>query len=137
MISPFPTDAISGKNGAIARPWSVWMNSLQNHTNFGTPPSKDTNITATNGIRVTSDKMRIISATAGNTTPTINPQISKGFDGQHLMIEGLDDIKTVTIRNADGVSLKSGATFVVGKDDIIEFNFNESKNLWIEKSNNN
>jgi hypothetical protein len=137
MLGPFPKEVIVGIEGKIARTWDVWMNALQNHVDKGQPASKNTDISAALGVRVVSDKMRIQSATAGNTTVTLNPQISKGFDGQHLMLEGLDDTKTVTIRNADGVSLKSGSTFVIGEDDIIELNFNESKNLWIEKSNNN
>lgn len=137
MIGPYPTGAISVKGGETTRAWGVWMNALQNHTNFGAPPSEDTFIFAGAGVRVTSDKMRILSGTAGNVTITANPQISTGFDGQQLLLEGLNDTRTVTLSTGNGIALKSGATFVVGKDDIIEFNFNESKNLWIEKSNNN
>ncbi len=138
MISPFPDDNMNHPmTGKLERPWNVWFNAVQNQVNFGSPPSINTPISAATGIRLKSDKMRVISATAGNTTITANPQISAGFDGQQIVIEGLDNTKTVTISNGLGVSLKSGATFVLGADDIIEFSFNKSKDLWIEKNNNN
>jgi hypothetical protein len=138
MIGPFPRDDFLEKTNRPIRTWNVWFNKLKDQANFGEPPSANIDITATIGIQLTSDLMRIQSATAGAITVTVNPQISKGHDGQKIILEGLNNTKTVTITTGNGLILAGGASFIIGLNDIIGLIYNEAKNLWLEmyRSNN-
>jgi len=132
ILGPFPKEKISEDDGNITRTWNVWMNKVQNHTNFGQPPSPNTDVTATEGIKLTSHNMRIQSVTAGAITITANPQITPGYDGQELRLEGLDNVKTVTITNGNGLDLTGGASFTIGNNDVINLHYNKAKDLWTE-----
>lgn len=131
-IGPFPKDKIIQDGGDLVRTWNVWMNKLQNFVNYGQPPSKNTDVVAADGIKVTSSNMRIQSTTAGAITVTANPQITPGYDGQELRLEGVDNVKTVTITNGNGLVLTGGASFTLGNNDVISLQFNKAKGLWIE-----
>lgn len=137
MVGPFPKDEFLQNDNRPARTWNVWLNQLRNDVDFGKPPSSNTDITASIGIKLTHDIMRIQSATAGPITTTANPQISKGQDGQQIVLEGLDDVKTVTITNGNGLALAGGLSFVIGNNDVIGLIYNEAKNLWLEKHRSN
>lgn len=121
-------------HGKLSRTWGDWMNNLKNLVNTGEPPSKDTDVTAAGGINLLSPLMRIQSATAGAITIIKNPQITAGYDGQEILIEGLSDVKTPTITTGNGLKLAGGASFAIGEDDTIKLHFNKAKNLWIEIS---
>ena len=137
MLSPFPDDAFLHEDGKFSKNWETWMTKLKQTVNFGQPPSKNTDVVSADGINITSSKMRIQSATAGAITVTANPQISKGYDGQEITLEGLSNTKTVTITNGNGLKLAGGSSFLIGSDDVIKLHYNESKNLWIENSRSN
>lgn len=137
-VGSYPKDPVLNTSGMPSRSWDVWLTRLQNIIDFGNPASSDTDISAATGIQKTNDLMRVQSATSGNTTITANPQITPGsYDGEVLQIEGLDAVKTVTISNGTGLAIKSGATFVLGLNDFIEFSWNRAAELWIEIGNNN
>lgn len=136
MLAPFPKDNLTQDN-SLTRTWDVWMKNLQDLQNFGDPPSSDTEVTAAGGVNLTSHRMRIKSATAGAITITKNPQISAGYDGQEISIEGLDNTKTVTLTDGNGLATAGGASFTLGDNDIIRFSYNKSKNLWIEHTRSN
>lgn len=121
-------------HGKLSRTWGVWMNNLKNLVNTGEPPSKNTDVTAAGGIKLTTNDMRIQSATAGAIIVSANPQITPGFDNQKISLEGLSDVKTVAVTNGNGLKLAGGASFVIGEDDTIHLHFNKAKNLWIEDS---
>lgn len=137
MLSPFPQDKFLHPNGKFNRTWDVWMNHLKNTVNFGQPPSSDTDVVAAEGIRLTSPKMRIQSATAGAINISAIPQMSPGYDGQRALIQGLSDIRTVQINNGNGLKLAGAASFVFGEDDTMDLHFNAAKQLWIEISRSN
>jgi len=131
MLSPLPNDNILDANGNISRTWNNWLNNLKNLVNFG-ESAQNVDVTADQGISVISNKMRIQSVTSGAITITRDPQISAGFDGQFLHLEGRDDVKTVQLDNGKGLKLKGAASFVVGNNDVIMLHYNAAKSLWIE-----
>ena len=138
--NPFSTEPYA--TGLISPEWDSWFVKVRDHANKGENPSDTQNIEAATGINLTSDVTNlIIRIQSGETGPiniTKNPQISKGFDGQVITIEGQDNTKTVTLDDGDGLVLAGGTSFTIGEHDIIRFHFNEIKNLWIEhyRSNN-
>jgi len=133
-LGPMPTDVLTGSDGMLTQSWHTWINNLKNLINFGNPPSADTGITAIGGVPLTNDYMRIQSATAGPITISSNPQISKGFDGQKILIEGLSATKTVEFIDGNGLKLAGAASFIFADSDSMILHFNEAKNLWIEDS---
>jgi hypothetical protein len=89
------------------------------------------NVVAATGITPVNDMIiPIQSSTAGDTNITATPQIVAGTNGQLLTLIGVDDIKTVTLDDGDGLALDNGQSFTLGQNDIIEFVFYNS--LWIE-----
>jgi len=93
--------------------------------------STDTAITAAGGITVTKGVMRVLG-NGGAVDITANPQIVAGTDGQRVIIQGTNDTNTVKIDDGTGVVLTSGVSFVVGKNDIIEFMYDSGESAWIE-----
>lgn len=132
-LDRFPNDPVIEGN-KFSRTWNVWLNNLKDLVNFGDPPSKDTEVIATDGIKLLSSKMRIKSNTGGAISITADPQISAGYDGELLDIEGLDNTATVQLNNGNGVVLTAGAAFTFGNNDAMILRFNKVKNLWIERS---
>lgn len=137
MVGPFPKDAVIKLDGRLSRVWDSWMTNVQNNVDFGKPPSSLAEITATGGIQVTTESMRIISSTAGNVTVTANPRITPMNDNAFLRLEGNDDTRTVTLADGNGLSLTGGTTVVLGNNDVIAFHFNKSKDLWVEDYRSN
>lgn len=135
-LAPMPDDKVIHELGAFSRPWNVWFNNAKNLINFGEPPSKNTDITAAVGIQLLSPKMRIQSVTAGAIIITADPQISPGYDGQEITIQGLDNVKTVQIADGTGIKLIGASPFIFDQYAIMKFHFNKSDNLWIEISRN-
>ncbi len=132
MIGPYPKDPFIDNRNRPQRSWAVWLNNLRNKVDFGTPPSPETEISAASGIELSSSHMRIKGAGGSPITITANPQITKGFDGQSILVEGLDNVAPVTMNNGNGVELKT-ASIVFDKNTIYEFIYNEMQNLWIRK----
>jgi hypothetical protein len=138
MLGPIPQDKLTIISGTITRTWKVWLQNLQNLVDFGETPSGETEIIGANGLSFGGHYqiLRIISSTAGNTTVTKNPQIAPGFDGQVGIIEGLDNTRTVTISNGNGIVLKGASPFVIANNDVIQLHYNKGKDLWIEDYRN-
>jgi molybdopterin-binding protein len=124
------------KDGKLTPNWKTYFTNVKNEINLGEAPAPIQEITAAEGIKVTSQRanitIRIISATSGNVTPTINPQVSNGFDGQVITIMGGDDTRTVTLNDGNGLKLSSGITLKEHTNLVLEYN--AAKTLWIEKA---
>ncbi len=130
--APIYDTPVEGDN--FTHMWQQWFSNLTQQVNQGEAAISQ-EITATGGITVSSDFMRVISATAGNVNITKNPQIGAGrFDRMSLTIEGKDNTRTVTLDNGDGLKLTGGASFTLANGDIITFSYNKSQDLWIEIS---
>jgi hypothetical protein len=138
MLGPAPKDPMTLPNNEVSRTWKVWLQNAQNLIDFGEPPSGETEIIGANGLAFAGHYqiLRIISSTGGNTTVTKNPQIAPGFDGQVGIIEGLNNTRTVTISNGNGIVLKGGTPFAIANNDVIQLHYNKSKDLWIEDYRN-
>ena len=88
----------------------------------------DTIVTDTSYIKV--------SGNSGAVTLTSVIQVSTGtYDGQLVIIRGMDDINTLTISDGNGVSLAGAVSMVLGLDDILMLMWNGS--IWIELSRSN
>jgi len=86
-------------------------------------------ITASGGLTVTHDIMRIVSD-GGDVNITANPQITPGTrDGQPLKIIGTSDTNKVIFDNGDGLSMSISVT--VGNKDVIDYHWSVSENEWI------
>ena len=137
MIDPISKDVFLSQDGRLSRTWDVWFNNLINIVNQGDPPSSDTEVSASGGIKLVSHTMRIKSDTGNPIVLTANPQMSPGYDNQEVKIEGLSDTATVQIINGNGFALNGGANFTVKNNSVLIVHFNKSKNLWIENSRSN
>ena len=116
--------------------WGKWFNSVRNGVVYGKRPPVTQNITATEGIKVLvvyKDLIiRIQGASAGTIDITVNPQISKGFDGQFITIEGMSNTNKVKLDNGSGLQLTNSASITLEIGDLIKLHYTESRNLWIE-----
>lgn len=138
MLGPIPKDRMIKEDGKVDRIWTVWLQNNQDLVDHGEPPTFVTEIIAADGIAFGAHRQitSIISSTGGNTTVTANPRIAKGFDGQVGIVEGSNNTRTVTISTGNGIVLKGGSPFTITDNDVIQFHFNESKDLWIEDYRN-
>lgn len=90
-------------------------------------------IVATTGIATVSDmNIRIQSSTAGDSTVTANPAIVAGSSGQILTLFGVDNTKTVTFTDGNGIKLDTGQSITLGLDDNISFKYINTN--WVEIS---
>ena len=109
-----------------------WFNSIQDVINKGEPPSKITEITGSIGIRPSGKKMRLISSGTGNMPITVNPQITFGsYDGQELLLEGIDNTRTVELDDGDGLQLEQ-SNYRMGEGDILKLQYNAVRKIWVE-----
>lgn len=136
MIRKHPQDAqvISASN-QLDPHYSDWMSDLVDEVNEGEIPAPTQAIAADVGVQIVSPVNNLIVRLAGDggvINITANPQISAGFDGQNITLEGTDDVNTVQLDDGDGLALAGGASFTMGNNDIINFHFNAAKDLWIE-----
>lgn len=124
------------KQGKMSPAWQKYFETNKDEVNRGENPAPQQEIAASVGIKVTSQRtnitIRIISATAGDTNVTANPQIGAGFDGQLISLFGEDDVKTVTLHDGDGLKLSAGITLKEHTNLVLEYN--KAKALWIEKT---
>lgn len=110
-----------------------WFTKLSRLVDFGKPPSTTQKIIATRAIQaIVNSIIRLQSATGGSVDITANPQISAGYDGQEIILEGQDNTKTVKLDNGDGLQLAGGASFTLTEGDILKLHFNKSRSIWIE-----
>ena len=122
--------------GKLQPSWQTYFNNARDEINLGEAPAPQQEISASGGVKVTSQRtnitIRIISATGGNTTVAANPQISVGFDGQVITIIGENNTRTVTLNDGNGLKLSSSVTLKEHTNLALEYN--ASKLLWIEKT---
>ena len=76
--------------------------------------------------------IRVQSSTTSACNISANPQITDGFDGQELIIEGSDSTKTVQLNNGTGLQLAGGVAMVLKQGDVIKLHYNSTRSLWIE-----
>lgn len=122
--------------GQVITHWHNFLQGIQTAIESGQSIGLPISIVATDGINlgqcIKSSIKRVISSTSGDTTVTKNPQISAGFDGQEVTIEGSDSVKTVTLTNGNGLQLANGASIILKNGDIIKLHYNASRAIWIE-----
>ena len=137
MLEPRPQDKIAGEI-EVNDNWSLWFNLLTDRINYGEPPSDTISLGASDQIRVNSSLMRIQASSAGTIQLTSNPQVTAGFDGQRITIEGMNDTNIIRIIDGNGLQLAGSASFDLGLGDTITLHYNKSRNIWIEnyRSNN-
>lgn len=115
-----------------------WLTSLHNLVRRGAAIESTQEIVASKGINLSTDfkdiLLRIKSATGNPITLTANPQISGGVDGQKVAVEGSDDTATVELVNGNGLKLAGAVSFILAKNDMIDFQYNATESLYIEKS---
>jgi hypothetical protein len=101
---------------------------------YNTPLSTG-NITANVGI--TSGMLSTRIYYSGNSAINIssNPQIIDGTNGQIITIVGSSDTNTLTLDDADGLSLS--AQCVLGIGDSITLMYSSALDLWVEISRSN
>lgn len=133
---PQNNDLISAK-GKLNPPWQTYFHNLKNEVNLGEPPAGIQLITASESIKVGSQRtgitIRVVSASAVNVTVTANPRVEFGsFDGQLITIVGEDNTRTVTLENGLGLALS--ATIVLKENTNLVLEYNAHKGVWIEKS---
>jgi hypothetical protein len=127
---------LTDASGKLQTAWKTYFNNARDEINLGEAPAPQQKITASGGVKVTSRRthitIRIISATGGNVTPTIDPQVSVGFDGQVITIIGENDTRTVTLNDGNGLKLSASIIFKEHTNLVLEYN--AAKKLWIEKT---
>ena len=127
---------LTDASGKLQPSWQTYFNNARDEINLGEAPAPQQEISASGGVKVTSQRtnitIRIISATGGNTTVAANPQISVGFDGQVITIIGENNTRTVTLNDGNGLKLSSSITYKEHTNLVAEYN--ASKKLWIEKT---
>ena len=136
-IYPHPQQhKVLDEQGKMSPAWQKYFESNKDEVNRGENPAPQQEIATTVGIKVTSPRtnitIRIISATAGDTTVTAVPQVLAGFDGQIITLFGEDNTKTVTLADGTGLKLSAGITFKEHTSLVLEYN--AEKKLWIEKT---
>jgi len=136
-IYPHPQQhKVLDEQGKMSPAWQKYFEANKDEVNRGENPAPQQEISATVGIKTTSPRtnitIRMISATAGDTTVTAIPQIGNGFDGQIITLMGEDDTKTVTLADGNGLKLSAGITLKEHSSLVLEYN--AEKKLWIEKS---
>ena len=108
--------------------WHNFMQGVQKSIESGQPIGGAIPVSAGDGVLlgqcIKTCIKRLISSTNGNVTITANPQVSAGFDGQEITLEGSDNVKSVTLSNGAPIILKNG--------DVIKLHYNESRKMWIE-----
>jgi hypothetical protein len=87
-------------------------------------------------------RIRVISASVGNSTVTSTPAIISGYDGQTIILVGTDDTRTVTLPDessvtGSGLQLAGGANFALGAYDTIVLMYDTRLAQWIEISRSN
>lgn len=98
-------------------------------TSRGPTVSDIVTITASGGLTVTHDIMRIVSD-GGSVNITANPQISPGNrDGQSLKIIGTSDPDQVIFDPGDGLSMSESV--ISGDKDTLAFLWSTDENLWV------
>jgi len=136
MIRKHPQDAqVISANNQLDPHYSDWMSDLVDEANQGEIPLPTQEITADIGVQVPSPVNHLtirIKGNGGAIDPTANPQISAGFDGQNITLEGMDDTNTVKLDDGDGLKLAGAASFTMSNNDIISLRYNAAKDLWIE-----
>lgn len=78
-----------------------------------------------------------ITGNGGHITMSANPQISAGYPGQLIFIQGTDNSQTVTISNGNGVKTAFNQPFKMGRFDIIEFIYDPVETTWVELNRSN
>jgi len=97
-------------------------------------PSAEQSVTAGGGITSGEHHLRV-QGSGGAVTITANPQISAGFDGEEIIIEGGDDTNTVTIVNGNGVHLHGGSA-ILSDHDYVKLVYSSDDAQWEEVSRN-
>lgn len=134
---PKNINVLNETNQQFNQVYNSWLLDLTDEVNQGEPPHPTQSIAATIGIQIPSPVnnliMRIIGD-GGAVNITADPQISFGFDGQTITLEGMDDTNTVQLDDGNGLKLAGGASFTLSDDDVITLHYNGTKDLWIENT---
>lgn len=144
-LLPSIDDIINETEGKadVSSYWGNWLKQLQGLVNNGELIGTPNEIVAANGIEfepsIRTFLIRVISSTSGGCVITANPQIMKkaaagmaGIDGQEIIIEGSDNVRSVTLSNGNGLQLAGGASITLKNGDVIRLHYNKSRNIWIE-----
>lgn len=137
MVRDHPQDANVLDNEQLSQHYSDWFVSLKDAANEGEIPQPTQEIIDTVGVQIPSpvnNLMVRIKSDGGAVDITANPQISSGFDGQVITLEGMDDTDTVQLDDGDGLKLAGGASFTISNNDVISLHYNAAKDLWIENT---
>ncbi len=135
MLDLIPRNKMIDENGLMHNSWDKWFISLRHKVNFGEKPSVILDITNNSGIKIGNLLTRVQNKDNGDVIITRNPQIYSGdnlVDGKKVTIEGMNDNKTVTLKDGNGLKLESDITLKNG--DCITLHYNKISNLWIENS---
>jgi len=89
-------------------------------------------ITASGGIRLSSQPWLIVAGSNQSVNITANPQIQLGAQGDVVAVQCVGS--GVVLENGSGLSLIAGKTFVMSSGSIITLFCNRTDNLWVETS---
>jgi len=109
-------------------------------------PTTIQNIAAATGITagmIASNTLIRIQGDAAPISITATPNIAAGSDGQMIILEGSNNVNTVTIRDSanlanSGIELSDGIDFVMGVGDTLTLIYNATTSKWneVNRSNN-
>jgi len=129
---------------------SAAYNKLVNQINFQLIPALDKNaskitldatymastqsLEATDQIAHTYNTLPLEGKTAAVTLTSV-PTITDGYDGERLLLIGMDDTKTVTLQDESSLTSSNvlnmgGANITLGKGDVVGYIFSEQTGLW-------
>jgi len=92
-------------------------------------------VVAVTGIpSVDSDIVYVRSSTAGEITITAIPQIATPTKARRVTFIGMDNTKTVTFVNGNGLATDNGQPFTLGLNDMIVFVYSTTNSIWIEEA---
>lgn len=114
-----------------------WLDSVRATALFGSSINPVEELKAGTGAEIKIEYKNIhmrVRGFGGAVTITRDPQISAGFDGQHIALEGSDDTNTVEWQHGKGLQLKGAANVILKNGDMVELVYNKNRTLWIEKN---
>ena len=131
MLSPHPTNIeITDDNLKVKQIWDAWFKESREHVNRGQTP-EGTQEVHSDGLTLPSEStnllVRAVSSTGTNVDITT---IQHGFDSQKVTIEGMDNTKTVTLKEGGNIIL--GGDVVLSNNSVITLHYNAEKKVWIK-----
>lgn len=114
-----------------------WLDSVRTTALFGSPVNPIEELKADTGAEIKIEYKDIhmrVKGFGGAVIINKDPQISPGFDGQHIALEGSDDTNTVEWQHGKGLQLKDAANVILKNGDMVELVYNKNRALWIEKN---